>query len=416
MNLFSIFIDSFRIAIHALKNNKTRSFLSLLGICIGIFSIISVKSAVDSFHDTISDGFSEFGSDVLYIDKRPWIINSRKEWLKYNKRPEITYRHYEHLNENLKNVSAISFAAFTGGEIIKYGTKNVSNAFILGSTMDYNKINDLKFEQGRYFTHFEFENATNKVILGKTVSDNLFEGLDPIGKKVKLYGQNFIVIGVLEKEGESMFNFMNFDEVIWTSYENFGKFHNMNNTNQIGVSLAVKAQKGTEIEDLKDDIIGFMRPKRYLRPLDKNNFSINEISVLNEMIDKLFGILNIAGLFIGIFSLIIGMFSVANIMFVSVKERTNIIGIKKALGAKQVVILIEFLIESIILCLIGGIVGIGMVMAVLAIITNFFPIELYMSFGNVINALIGSIFVGIIAGIIPAFSASRLNPVDAIRQ
>ncbi len=416
MQITYIFIESFRIALHSLRTSKMRSFLSLLGISLGIFSIIAVKSAVDSFHDTIASGFSEFGSDILYVDQRPWIIKSRKEWMSYNKRPTVDYEYYEHLRDNLESAKYITFSSFTGGKTIKYNSNSVSNAFIIGSTLDYLRINDLEFEEGRFLNSFEYENATNKVILGATVASSLFEGLDPIGKKVKLLGQHYYVIGILKKEGESMFNFMNFDEAIWIGYKNMKKYINVKDINSIGNSLAIKANPGVDLDDIKDEIIGFMRPKRHLKPRENNDFSINEIGMLNEMLDEIFTVINLAGFVIGLFALIIGMFSVANIMFVSVKERTSIIGIKKALGAHNNVILAEFLIEAVILCIIGGLIGVGMVYFTLLLVSNITPITMYISPSNVFTGLVVSIIVGIISGIAPAYLASRMNPVEAIRK
>jgi len=286
----------------------------------------------------------------------------------------------------------------------------------MGASYEYNSIQSLDIEKGRYFTPTEYHNGSNKVILGYVMADLLFGNIEPVGKSIKLFGQKFQVIGVLQKEGESLVNVMDFDEVCWIGFKTAKKFVNVkDDNNRIGRSLAVKAKAGVTLDELRDELTGLMRSKRKLKPSADNNFSINQLSMITDMLDSVFGVLNLAGLFIGIFALIVGMFSVANIMFVSVKERTNIIGIKKALGAKRFIILLEFLIESVILCIIGGLVGLVIVYFTMMIISSLIPFDMYLSMTNMIMGVGASVTVGIIAGIIPAFQASKMNPVDAIR-
>jgi len=209
---------------------------------------------------------------------------------------------------------------------------------------------------------------------------------------------------------------MNFDEVCWIGYNSLKKFVNVKDNNRyVGRSLSVKAKKGVKLPDLKDELTGVIRSKRKLKPFEDNNFSINQLSMITDMLDSVFRVLNIAGFWIGFFALLVGMFSVANIMFVSVKERTNIIGIKKALGAKGSVILLEFLVESVILCIIGGIIGLVTVYLTLLLLSSVTPFDMQLSVFNTASGVGISIAVGIIAGIIPAFQASKMNPVDAIR-
>ena len=286
----------------------------------------------------------------------------------------------------------------------------------MGSSFELNKIQNLDIEKGRYFTPTEYHNGANKIVLGHVMANELFGAIEPIGKSIKLFGQKFQVIGVLKKEGESLVNIMNFDEVCWIGYNSLKKFVNVKDNNRyVGRSLSVKAKKGIELPDLKDELTGVLRSKRKLRPFEDNNFSINQLSMITDMLDSVFRVLNIAGFWIGFFALLVGMFSVANIMFVSVKERTNIIGIKKALGAKGSVILLEFLVESVILCIIGGIIGLVTVYLTLLLLSSITPFDMQLSVFNTASGVGISIAVGIIAGIIPAFQASKMNPVDAIR-
>jgi len=410
-----IFYESTLQALGSLRGNMLRTFLSLLGITIGIFCIITIKSSVDSLEDNILAGFEELGSDVIFVDVMPWNEDPGQNYWKYAKRPDPSLKDFEAIEKKSKYAGKTSYTVFTGGRTIKYGSSNVSDAFIMGSTPDYKDIQGIEAEYGRFFTPAEYQNGSNKIVLGYKVAEALFQTLDPIGKKVKLFGQNYQVIGTLKSEGNNPFNFITFDDVIWISYNNMRRFVNTSEKSQVGRILSVKAKEGIENRELKGEVSSILRRSRRLRPIEENNFALNEMSTLSTIIESVTGALNIAGFIIGIFSLIIGMFSVANIMFVSVKERTNLIGIKKALGAKHYYILLEFLVESVILCVIGGIIGLGLVWATLTIISNMSDFPMNLSFFNMALGLGVSIFVGIVSGIIPASIASRLDPVVAMR-
>lgn len=410
-----IIYEAFRQAIESLWNNKLRTFLSLLGITIGIFCIITVKSAVNSLEDNIIKGFNELGSDVVYIEKQPWNENPDENYWKYAQRPNPSYNDFEKIKEKSKNTLYCSYVIFTGGRIVKYKSSSVSNAFIMGTTPDYQRIQALEVEKGRVFTQNEY-NGSNKVVLGSKVAESLFGLVEPVGREVKLFGQSYQVLGVLKSEGENMFNFINFDDVLWITYPNITRFVNTNDDSQVGKMLNAKAMPGVEMDDFKGELTGILRAERRLTPKEKDNFSINELSLLSQVLESVFGVMNVAGFIIGIFSLIVGMFSVANIMFVSVKERTSIIGIKKAIGAKNFIVLMEFLIESIILCIIGGAIGLIFVFGVLKAVTAITNFEMSVSIENILIGVTTSIIVGIIAGIIPAIKASKMDPVEAIRS
>jgi len=413
--LLKIIYESIVQALQSLVGNKLRTFLSLLGITIGIFCIIAVKSAVDSLEGSIKSGFEELGSDVIYVQTMPWNEDPGQNYWKYAKRPEPSFKDYNSISEKSKLSEYIAYAVFTGGKTIKYKSSSVSNAFIMGSTYDYKDMQSMDIENGRYFTQQEYNSGSNKIILGYQVAQALFNTLDPVGKEIKLFGQKYNVIGVLKSEGENMFNILNFDEVMWVSFNNFKRFVNTNENSNIGKLLSVKARPEADVEELKGELTSILRASRRLKPTEGDNFALNELSMLSQVLDAVFSVLNFAGFLIGIFALIVGMFSVANIMFVSVKERTNIIGIKKALGAKRSIILLEFLIESIILCLVGGLIGLIFVVGILKFISTQIPFDLLLSIENVAWGVGASVIVGIISGIIPAIMASKLDPVVAMR-
>lgn len=415
MVLLKIFYESSVQALGSLTGNKLRTFLSLLGITIGIFCIIAIKSAVDSLEKNILDGFQELGSDVIYVDKFPWNEDPNQNYWKYAKRPDPSYDDYESITEKSKLAEVASYTIFTGGKTIKYRSSSVEDAYIMGTTAGYKDIIDCAMGAGRQFTPLEYQNGRNVIVLGHNVAAALFEKVSPLGKSVKLFGQKYQVIGVLEEEGENMFNFINHDDVMWVTYSNVKRYVNTKDESNVGRLLNIKAKEGIDTKDLKGELTSLLRRSRRLRPIEKNNFALNEMSTLATVIEGVMGALNIAGYFIGFFSILIGMFSVANIMFVSVKERTNLIGIKKAIGAKHYMILLEFLVESVILCIIGGIVGLVFVYGLLTFITKATDFAMGLSVTNMIIGVVISVIVGILSGIIPAWRASRLDPVVAMR-
>ncbi|HMR89202.1 MAG TPA: ABC transporter permease [Saprospiraceae bacterium] len=413
---FKIVWESLNQALGSLRGNKLRTFLSLLGITIGIFCIIAVKSAVDSLQQNIVSGFNELGSDVIYLDKMPWGEDPGENYWKYAKRPDASLEDFEAIKKRSKLAENASYTIFTGGKTIKFQSSSLSNAFIMGSTFEYASIQNLKLQEGRYFSTNEYETGANKVILGYKVYNELFKSLDGIGREVKLFGQDFQVIGYLESEGDNAFNFINFDDVIWVGFNTVKKYINVKDESNVGRMLNIKAKAGVDLEELKGETASIIRAVRRLKPMEDSNFALNELSMLSQVLDSVFKVLNFAGFLIGVFALVVGMFSVANIMFVSVKERTSIIGIKKALGAKRFIILLEFLIEAVILCLIGGLIGLVLVFITLKLISLAIPFAMTLSFSNILIGVLSSVLVGIISGILPALQASGMDPVEAIRS
>jgi putative ABC transport system permease protein len=419
MVILRIFKESVRMALSQLMSNKLRTFLSLLGITIGIFCIIAVLSAVDSLERSIRDGFSELGSDVVYVDRQPWNEDPQANYWKYLRRPEPGIRDYEAIAAKSKLAEGAAYAFFSGGSTIKYESSSVAGILYLGTTYEYQELQDVEIAEGRYFSELEYKNASNVIVIGHKIKQELFGERNAIGKEVKLLGQKFTVIGVLKEEGEDPFNFINFDDVVWSGLNNTRKFYNFNDFTK-GFNyrklLLVKAKSGVDLDDLKDELTGIIRSVRRLKPFEDENFALNELSMFEEILSGFFGALNVAGFTIGIFALLVGMISVANIMFVSVKERTGMIGVKKALGAKRSFILTEFLMEAIFLCIVGGMIGLAMVWGVMKLISMVIPFELWLSLQNVLIGIIVSIVVGVIAGVVPALQASKLDPIEAMRQ
>ncbi|MGF7218301.1 putative ABC transport system permease protein [Spirosoma lacussanchae] len=403
--------ESFRFAWQALRSNLLRTTLSLLGVTIGIFAIIAVFTLVDSLERNIKDSLSFIGDKVVYIEKWPWSFGGEYQWWKYFQRPEPSMNEYKFLAERLETAQAVVALDFKGRVTIKQGNNSMSS-LIQGTTFDYNKISDVPIEQGRYFTQQEIDNARNVAIIGSDVADNLFPGQEPVGQSFKLNGLNYVVIGVQERKGESILNVGgNPDIKCLIPIGAFAKmFHSINPS----ISIAVKGYDDDQgLLELESEIRGLMRTRRGVRPTQDDNFAINRPEALAQAIGGIFGVLTVAGWVIGGFSILIGGFGIANIMFVSVRERTNIIGIQKSLGAKNYFILFQFLFEAVLLSLVGGLAGIFFVY--LLSFVNLGSLDLELTAGNIILGLGVSSVIGILSGIIPAFSAARMDPVIAIR-
>ena len=404
-------------AFQQLRQNKLRSFLSLLGITIGIFCIISVKSAVDSLADNIKGSFEQLGSNVLYISKLPWNEDPSTNYWKYFQRPIPDIRDYEILKERVQTSELVSMGLFVGAKTIKYRSNNVRGAYVFAATYEYGELFNLKISQGRYFSQQEHINGSNRIVLGFTIAEELFGSVDPLGKHVQLMGRTMQVIGVIDKAGDALINPLDYDNVIIISYNLARKIANVNpKDSPWATTVYVKARDNVTVDALRDEVTGVLRAHRRLKPLESDNFSINEIALITQILDQVFGVINLAGMFIGLFAILVGMFSVANIMFVSVKERTRFIGIKKAIGAKRSFILLEFLFEAIFLCILGGLSGLLLVIVTLKVLSVVIDFHMYVSLQNLLIGTGLSIFIGILSGLIPAFQASKMDPVEAMRK
>lgn len=416
MIVFRIFKESLRQAEQQLVSNKLRSFLTLLGITIGIFCVIAVLSAVDSLEDNLVESFEKFGNDVLYIDKSPWTEDPGMNYWKYMSRPSPDLEDLRAIQRKSKMAQYASLSVFLPSSQIKTGKSYVEGAYFAGITEDYDRVIKMEFEDGRYFSSAEFQNGSDQIIVGSKLAAALFPRGDAVGKEVKAMGRKFNIVGILKVEGASLINIMPVDQAAFFPFKTMRKLININSNSSWGTMLNVKAKRGEDLEEMKYELASIIRPVRGLKPIDPDNFAINQVTMLTAIIDKVFSVLNIAGFVIGLFAMLVGAFGVANIMFVSVKERTPLIGIKMALGAKRFFILLEYLLEAIILCLVGGIAGLVMVWGILLLFSKVLHFDMYISMTNILIGLILSIIIGIVSGIIPALHASRMDPVEAMRR
>jgi putative ABC transport system permease protein len=413
-----VLAESFRQAVQQLWGNKLRTMLSLLGVTIGIWCVIMVFSAVDSLEANIQNSFDELGDDVVYISTMPWGQDPRENLWKYERRPEPNRSDYMAIRSQSKSALLSTYTIFLGNTKADYTTSEADNVFMLACTEDYKDVFGLQFEYGRYFSDNEFFHGANKVVLGWSVAATLFKpNQNPIGEMVRIKGQSLEVIGVLKKEGKDLLNPINFDNAAIITNVTSSQFIQVskNSANKGRTSINVKARKDVSLDQLKNELTGILRAHRKIRPSEENNFELNTLSILSGILTNIFGVIRIAGFVIGIFAIIVGGFSVANIMFVSVKERTHLIGVKKALGAKQLVILTEFLVEAVLLCLVGGFIGLGLVYLATLAITALADFPIFLDINNMLMGLFISTLTGVVAGIIPAYRAAGLDPVEAMR-
>jgi putative ABC transport system permease protein len=405
--------ESFSFAMNALRNNKLRTILSLLGVTIGIFSIIAVLAAVDSLDRKIKNDLSSLDKNTIYLTSVSFGPTDVPEW-KRDQFPKVTYEEYQFLKGNLNHAENFCFQFFTNRENIKYESVTVSDVNIVPVTSEFVDIQRLEFQEGRFFNESESNSGTPLVILGYEIAKGLFGDYEAIGKTVRLYGQRFSVIGVTKKKGDTMGMGDSDDNSVFMPSNFLRKLYGDNNDMTLPV-IIIKPEKGTDIDALKGEIAQKIRNFRGVKSGQINNFFINILSGLTDMIDNIVGQMNIMGWIISGFSLLVGGFGIANIMFVSVKERTNLIGIQKSLGAKNKFILFQFLFEAIILSVIGGIIGLLMVWGITLLLTKALEFEFVLSFTNIILGTGLSAVIGLISGILPAISASNLDPVEAIR-
>jgi putative ABC transport system permease protein len=402
------------LAISSLVVNRLRTLLSLLGITIGIFAIISVFTLVDSLDRSVRESVSGLGDDSLFIERMPWGPESGDQeyaWWKYMKRPNVTLDEAEKLKDRMNSARVVSFFA-GASRTAEYKNSTAENATVIATSEGFENFITVDIAKGRYFTPNELEGNRRVCLLGHEVANSVFGAVYALGKEIKIAGYQSRVIGILEKEGQSITG-DNLDTWIIVPVR-FGQM--IMNLDASNTQVAMKPKPYVSLDALEDEALMHMRSIRRLRPAEERNFAMNRSSMLNNLFDQIFGLLSTVGLIIGGFSILVGGFSIANIMFVSVRERTNIIGIQMALGARRSFILFQFLFESVALCLIGGLIGLGIIHLGTLVASALSGFDLILTLENILIGLGFSVAIGLISGIVPAFMASRMEPVEAIRS
>ena len=407
--------ESLIMAIQSVTVNRLRAMLSLLGITIGIFAIIAVFTIVDSLESNIRESVNSLGSDIIYVEKWPWGPpegENEYPWWKYMNRPLASFDEYEYLKDHAKGARNVCFMSYAGRRI-EYENNNIDGAGVVGVTEEFKDIRSFELQQGRYFSPMEDRAGRNVTVIGYTIAKDLFKGIDPIGKYIEIFGRKVLVIGVVEKEGTGTFSGQILDDVAILPLDFFKGFIDIRRE-FANPQIWVQAKRSVGVEELTFEITQMLRSYRRVQPAEENNFSLNQTSMINNQLDQLFAVLKIAGGLIGIFSIIVGGFGIANIMFVSVKERTHIIGIQKALGAKQYFILLQFLFESVMLSIAGGVIGLLLVYIGASVISMSGDFRVTLTMDNIVLGIGISSAIGLISGIFPAWQGARMDPVVAI--
>jgi putative ABC transport system permease protein len=406
--------ESLAFAMNALRNNKLRTFLSLLGVTIGIFSIIAILAAVDSLDRKIKADMSSVDKNTMYLKRFSFAPSDVPRW-KRQQFPNVTYTEYQYLKGAVTGVEEMAFQIFAGSETIRHEDKSASNVNVVPVSYEFPIIQSVKLAKGRFYNESESNSGTAVIVLGYDIAEKLFGAEDPLEKQVRVYGQRFIVIGVMEKQGAALLG-MPSNDVSAVFPVNFLRRLYGDANDFMTPIIIIKPEAGADPQAVKAEITQKLRNYRGIKAAEIDNFSIDILSGFTDAIDGVVGVMNVVGWIISGFSLLVGGFGIANIMFVSVKERTNLIGIQKALGAKNKFILFQFLFEAVILSVIGGVIGMLMVEGVALLLTKMLEFQFVLSFGNILLGTSLAAFIGLLSGILPAISASKLDPVEAIRS
>jgi putative ABC transport system permease protein len=410
LKLLSILWNSFRMALQELRVNKLRTFLSLFGITIGIFCIIGVLATVDSLKRKVQNDIQSFGNNTIYVDK--WDYSGGDSWWKYIKRPVPKYYEMKFLKAKSQLASNICYFVSTNANT-SFEESYLSKTNIYGITEEFSSIQTIDIAYGRYFNESDFIRGTPVAVIGFTNAEELFGSAErAVDKVVTFAGKKVIILGVIKKQGKSLLGGYNYDECLLTPYLYFASIYNAKYSDPY---IMVQAKVKVSTLALADELRGIMRQLRRLSPNQEENFSLNDVNLLGEQINGFFKSVNLGGWAIAGLSLIVGAFGVANIMFVTVRERTSQIGLKKALGAKKNIILTEFLLESAFLCVLGGLMGLFLVWLLTIILSTVLPFPIFIAPNIVLLALSICIIIGVLSGIIPAAIAAKMDPVVAIR-
>ena len=416
MNIGLVIQESIALTLSFLKANKLRSLLSVIGITIGIFCIVFISTATHSLEQNLRQNVDKMGDNIIYVQKWPWGFGGNYQWWDYLNRPESTLKEYKRLKkEGSKDViRSMAYTFDFGGNKITSSLEEVTDVSAKGVMGDFFEINKWDMATGRTFNDFEIETGKNTCIVGYNLAMNLFAGENPVGRDVRFNGYKATIVGVIEEQGTSLGG-PQYDDIILLPSIFAGKFAKAG-TRGVSSAIVVKGYDKVDLKPLTYEIKRIMRSMRKLRPKDKDNFAINKLTMFSDGLDQTFGMLDIPTIIIGGFSLLVGGFGIANIMFVSVKERTGIIGLQKALGARRIFIMSQFLFESMLLCLIGAFMGILLVIGIGLFITYMWEFKIFFSLPIFLVWSLVSVLIGLVAGIAPALSASGMDPVEALRK
>ena len=408
----NILQNSLRLTFQELRANKLRSILSLIGIAFGIFCIIGVLAAVNSLERNIQQEVKSLGDNTIYIDKWDYSGGPDQPFWKFRARPVMEYEEADMIKKRAVLVGDISFLMQTRDNIT-HKDDMIQGAGIYGITEAQMNIQPIKFSDGRFFSTSEFSAGSNVCLLGFANAESLFGTTErALGKHIEIKGRKVTIVGVINKEGKNFIGW-DYDNCVMLPYKYCKQLFQEKNSNPI---LVANGKPGVTTAALSDELRGIMRQIRKLGPKQEDNFSLNSVEAFSQAITGFFSILNIVGAIIGGISLIVGLFGIANIMFVTVKERTSMIGLKKAIGAKKGTILFEFLLEAVVLCFMGGALGLLFVWIGTIISSRLLDFPIYISLPMLIITIVVCLVVGIIAGIFPASKAAKLDPVVAIRS
>jgi putative ABC transport system permease protein len=407
------FTESIRIAAQQIRANRMRSFLTMLGVIIGIIAVTLMGTAIGGIDVGVNRSLAMIGDDVVYVQKWPW--RGVEDWWNFRNRRQIHTSYADQINEYIaaNPDSALKLAVPADGLMSQVfrGDKQVTGIFTLGINADLPRISKVDMADGRFFSEIESRAGRNVTVIGFDVSDALFPGESAIGREVRIKGQNFVVIGVIARQG-SFLGLWSMDSVVMMPLTALNRYYR---TNSDSAEIRVQIDK-SRFQEGKMELTGVMRRVRRLGPEQRNDFEINEQEAIRETLAPLRNGVAFAGMFITGLSLFVGAIGIMNITYVSVKERTREIGTRKALGARRRTILMQFLVEAVSICVIGGAIGlgiaVGLAMFVGAVAPNF-PMAISPSL--VITGLTISILTGVFSGFAPAWGASKLDPVEALR-
>jgi putative ABC transport system permease protein len=400
--------EGLSIAWRAIRANKIRAALTMLGIFIGVTAVVLMSTAIKGIDNSMKNGVSALGSDVLYIDKWAWFSND--DWWKMRNRRNMTMEDFHRFKDLAKLPSAVA-PVINSVQTIKYGDRKVETVILNGSNSDYVKTTNFEFSSGRFYSEIESNGSRNVAVLGSEISTKLFPRGDALDKTIKIGPVNFKVVGVLSEQGSTLLGAFNPDNQVFIPIGTIFKYFSSRHFST--VTINVKAASPELLQETKDEAESVMRKIRGLSYDQPDDFTINQQEGLTSLLDSLTIVIKIAGLFITGLSLFVGAIGIMNIMFVSVKERTREIGLRKAIGAKRRTILAQFLLESSVICLIGGIIGLIAAILLSFMLNQFFPTSV--QYDVVIIAILISLLTGVVSGLAPAYTAAKMDPVDALR-